>query len=307
MSNEVTAEGVMAGWRDGIREASPKKAKPPSAFTCTPVTRRTQYRRTEDEDAGGLDAVHLNDAGEVDLRHYERTGEVRYSPEPDLVATVAVPIIPDDLYADMPAEWLETAKAIVGRFQEPVKLPDSIPPDIARRVLACVYHMRHHNRMRLRLPDERSTDTRLPGYDLVESIKKLVRLYREEILARAGQRTMAHGVFPVYGMRNGERIIVSWRVQPWDPNKQIRNSIGEVVFGGKVHHCYAKTEEEAWNKLAEWFLKNRGLNARKYLCYRPDSAIAELAEMMRDASICANEYREVDARVLFGDDDEDGD
>src|SRR3954467_3890091 len=96
----------------------PKRALP----TCT--RERTQYRRLEDEDAGGLDAVHFDDRGEVSLSHYDQTGEVRYRPEPELRATVPIAVVPADVLKDVPDELKSLALEYVGRFQEPVgRLP----------------------------------------------------------------------------------------------------------------------------------------------------------------------------------------
>ena len=285
---------------DDVRPTRTPKPRP--QFTCSRPSRE-QYRRTEDEDAGGLAECHFGDDGEVSLAHYEKTGEVRYRPEPELVATVACPVVPDDVYDGVPAEWLEVARHFVERFQHPVRLPPDTPPDAARSIMAAVYHMRHANRMRLRLPEERPADPSLPGWDLVTAINRLCKLFREEVLARAGHRTMAHGVFPI-DKRNPSK---GYRTQVWDTSKEKRNSLGEVVIGGKLHICYKKTEEEAWAALAEWFLKKRGLDVRKYLCYHPDSAIAMLASMMKKAAANSNDYVEVDAKELYGSDDEEWD
>ncbi len=279
--------------RDRAQRRAERDALPPAD--------RLQYRRLEREDAGGLDAVHFNDSGEVSLKHYERTGEVRLRPEPELAAGVAVPIVPEDVYGGIPEEWLPLARKAVENFQLPVCLPAHVPTDAARAIMACVYHMRHHNEMPLRLGAEAPTDPTLPGWDLVNSINRLCRLYREETLARAGHRMLAHGVFPI----DPQNPSKGYRAQFWDTSKEKKNSIGEVVIGGKHHVCYKKTEEEAWDALAAWFLRHRGIDGRKYLCYHPKSAISLLSKMMRRAAQLANDYVEVDVKELFGGTDED--
>lgn len=283
---------------------STEEAIRPSSLTCT-KPRREQYRRTEDEDAGGLADCHFDANGDVDLSHYERTGEVRYRPEPALFATVAVPIVPPDLFDELKLEpeLVELARPLVDHFQDPVT-PRTLPAVLSDRarcaIMACVYHMRHANRMRMRLPAEAPTDPRLPGYDLVESINKLMRLYKEERLARSGHRTAAHGVFPIDPANPSK----GWRVQIWDTSKEKKNSLGEVVIGGKLHIAYKKTEQEAWKALAEWFWTNRRVDVKKYLCYRPEAGIAILAGLMGRAAQGHNDYVEVDAKEIYGGDDD---
>lgn len=280
-----------------LAEACPHTTERPKPRPAADAPARSQYRRTEDEDAGGLADVHFGPDGEVRLAHYERTGEVRYRPEPALAATVAAPVVPPDAYAGLDPLLVEVARPLVENFQAPIDpraLPMPLSDDARRAVLTCVYHLRHAHRMPLRLPGERPPDPRLPGWDLAKSIDRLCRLFREEVLARHGHRTLAHGVFPI-DPKNPAR---GYRVQIWDTSKEKRNTRGEVVIGGKLHIAYKRTEEEAWQTLADWFLKHRGIDARKYLCYHPQSAIATLAGLMRKTAQAANEYVEIGVREV---------
>ncbi len=262
----MSSESAMDAWREGLPVKPPRPPKP------IPTCSRRQYRRLERED-------HEN---------------------PELMATVTVAVVPDDVYEGMAPELVPLARVYVERFQHPVtELPLCLSTDSRRSILAAVYHMRHHNRMRLHLDGERPAES-LPGYDLVDSINRLCRLYKEEMLAAAGHRTMAHGVFPI-DPRNPSK---GWRVQIWDTSKEKRNSIGEVVIGGKLHIAYKPTEEKAWDTLAEWFLKHRGLDVRKYVCHAPGSGIAMLAGLMRRAASGSNDYVEVSVKELYGSDEE---
>lgn len=218
--------------------------------------------------------------------------------EPEFHTTVAMPVVPPDVFADVPAEILPVVRKYAQRFHLPITLPEDCSEEVDRHIRRCVYSLRHSNRLRLKMDGDAAS--REP--DLVEAIKEICKMYVEESLAVRGLRSAAHGIS---------------RVDPKDPSRGYRvqtwGEIGNSVSGircGHLHIGYVKTEEEAYDKLAEWWLKKRNINIK--VCYPEGTAIGILARCIKDAAINAGNAREDAVKLaelsvaeVWGDEDED--
>ena len=224
--------------------------------------------------------------------------------EPAFYSTVTLPVVPADVFADVPAEILPVVKKYAQRFHRAITLPDPCDELTDKHIRRCVYSLRHANRLRIKMKEDAvSREPDYPG-----SLEGICRAFQEEVLAQRGLRSAAHGIS---------------RVDPNDPSKGFRCQAwgeigGQTVQGirvGHIHIGYAKSETEAYRLVAAWWLKNRRIDIT--VCFSPDSAIAALASMMRDASINAGnaredaeiakakvQYAEVTPDEIFGDDDD---
>ncbi len=218
-------------------QCRPCKPKPPKKTT------RTQSRRSAWEDAE----------------------------EPSLAVGVLFANVPDEVMAELPVYLRPIAELIARNLDKAVALPAGAPAEDARAVMSVVYHLRWHQRARIRVEGDHATEP-----DLVTGLTALGKFYAECQLAGHGLRSLAHGISAV---KNKEGVITGYKVQPWNGN------LGPI--GRHQHVGYAKTMEEAMEIRAVWYLKNRGLESRKYTCYKPGSAIDELLSCVRDAAINA--------------------
>jgi hypothetical protein len=222
--------------------------------------------------------------------------------EPEFYGGVAVPYVTPDVYDNILAGVLEDLtdtqhKAVtmaIEKFHEPIVLPLGLDDETHRLILNTIYRLRHASQMRMCMEGDKAI--REPDYP--EALEGICRAFQEEVLAQRGLRSAAHGIS---------------RVDPKDPSKGFRCQAwgeigGKTVQGirvGHIHIGYAKDEETAYRLVAAWWLKNRRIDIS--VCYHPDSAIAQLASMMRDAAINqgnAREYAEMTATEVFGDDED---
>lgn len=213
----------------------------------------------------------------------------------------------DDLISGLPAYLQEVARHVLDQLEKPVSLPPNTSAEDARDVMSVVYRLRFAHRAQLYVEG----DPLLPT-DYVMSLKEISKLYREEMLAAKGFRSAAHGISEV---RDAKGNLTGYRVQAWGDTKTTNGGIRT----GHIHAGYVNTIEEAYDLQAKWWLEKRGVNLSRMLCFEPQSAIAMLAEMMRDASINAGNDREDEAikaielagemvdvspDVVYGDDDD---
>lgn len=179
------------------------------------------------------------------------------------------------LLASLPPYLHEIARHVAKSLDKAVILPVGIHADDARAIMSVVYHLRWHQRAKIRVEGDHET---IP--DIATGLTSLGQFYSEVLLSDKGLRTLAHGIHAV----DKNDPSKGYRVQGWDGN------IGTI--GRHVHIGYRKTLEEAMDLRAAWFLKNRGLDARKYICYKPGTAIDELLSCVRDAAVNAGSSSE---------------
>lgn len=210
--------------------------------------------------------------------------------EPEFFTSVAMPIVPPDVFAGVEKESLSFVRKYASRFHLPIEIPDGTPKSSIHALKRVVYRLRHANRLPLSMPGDH--------YDLVnmaKGIEELCEFYREEMLASKGLRSAAHGISRLDPNDESK----GFRVQIWDSTR------GPI--GGHLHVKYTKTKTEAFEVLAAWWLKHRKIDIHRYVCYNPETAIGVIADCHHDAVVNASKegYCDISVSDIFGDDDDD--
>lgn len=178
-----------------------------------------------------------------------------------------------DLISELPPYLHEIASHVIANLSKPVSLPVGVPEDDAREIMSVVYRLRFEARTSLYVEGDPQK-----GRDYVDAISEICKLYREEMLASKGFRSAAHGISKV---TNAAGEVTKYRVQSWGDTEATDGSIRT----GHIHVAYCDTIEEAYRKQAEWWLKHRKIDLTRLVPFHPESAIAALAALMRDAAV----------------------
>ena len=210
----------------------------------------------------------------------------------------------DDLISGLPVYLQAVARHVLDQLEKPVSLPPNTSAEDTRDVMSVVYRLRFAHRAQLYV----TGDPALPP-DYVRSVSEISKLYREEMLAAKGFRSASHGISEI---KDSNGNVTGYRVQGWGETKANDNRIRT----GHIHVGYCKTLEEAYELRAKWWLEQRRIDLTKLICFEPNSAIVELASVMRDAAINAGNDREddliepdeetieVSPDVIYGEDNE---
>ncbi len=126
-----------------------------------------------------------------------------------------------------------------------------------------------------------------PVPDYPDSITRIARTYREEMLATDACRAAAHGVYPVNKDKPGGR----WRAQIWIPAQ--RASPGcpakpgyhkNLRLNGSTH---LMSESEAWLAVAKYYEEEEGIDVS--VTPPVGSCMAELLGLLREAIYAAGD------------------
>lgn len=201
----------------------------------------------------------------------------------------------DGVIDELPDNLRQIAESAIANLNQPVVMPSAATESDVKSVMSVVYRLRLEVNSQLYVPG----DPQKPR-DYVMSLTEICKLYQEEMLAERGFRSAAHGISEV---KDSQGNVTGYRVQAWGDTPAQDGKIRT----GHIHGGYCKTLDEAYKLRAEWWLKHRRIDISKMVCFSPDSAIAILAGMMRDAAINAGkecEWREITAAEIYGDDDD---